>query len=85
MKPQQFICREGDIEVRANPKRDMHGDNVEIVKWEGATCYTVAYWDGDRDGGHNLTFVGDRPFKLTEPEREVFWRFAHAAQTILGL
>ena len=38
-------------------------ETLEIIKWEGSSCYTLAYWKkGD------LMFVGDRPLNVDQDD-----------------
>ena len=45
---------------------------LEIVKWEGSTCYTIANWETDKDGDFpSLLYCGDRPLQ-ENIDKEVF-------------
>lgn len=59
-----FNYKEGDVEIRLT-----HTSNglkyPEIVKWtDSSTCYTIAYWQSDRDGNWSLKFLDDRFFEV---------------------
>ena len=80
---QKMNYRLGDLELRTCNERLLSEAKehkiAEIVKWEGRTCFVVAYWKPNSDH-FDLHFVGDRPFKI---EANTFWRLAKEGQKYL--
>lgn len=46
--------RLGNLELR-------FGSNLEIVQWGNTHCWTIAYWEENKDGYPFLRFVSNRP------------------------
>lgn len=58
-----FSYREDDVEIRFTESLD--GTRYpEIVKWEGAVCYTLALWVADRHWNWTLNILDDRFFDV---------------------
>ena len=81
MSISKYQYRINDIEARSCNKFLMSDEDttIEIVKWQGDICYTLAYWVMDSEG-YDLKFVGDRPFAV---DNETFWTIATTAQGFL--
>lgn len=65
---QRLVLRDGDLELRTcDDTLSQHGvhNRAEIVRWEGATCFTIAAWERGYEGFY-LRFVGSRPFEYTD-------------------
>lgn len=58
---------------------------LEIVKWEGESCYMLAHWLPREEGLHEMSFCGDRPFTLNSDEFDVFINLARKGQKLLDL
>lgn len=54
---------------------------AEIIKWQGDTCFVLAYWVKDSEG-YDLKFVGSRPFN---EDRDTFWLLAKQGQRMLDI
>lgn len=48
------------------------------------SCYSIAYFNWDKEGFYELRFVGDRPIKLNKEERELFWKLISIGDDILN-
>ena len=49
------------------------------------SCYVIAHFSyDDHEGYYDFEFVGDRPLKLTEEERKIFWEFVDYGFCILN-
>lgn len=69
----RISVRIDNLELRSCDKhllteKDPH-NTMEIVKWGGQSCYTVAFFHLDKDYNPSLHYVGQRPLK--EP-RDIF-------------
>lgn len=78
-----FHLRLGDVSVRACDEHlasFKELSTAEIIKWQGETCYTVAFWKKGREG-YDLHFVGNRPFDISP---EIFFKLARFGQETLN-
>lgn len=75
-----------DFEIRTT---HTYGENkepyVELIKWEEHNgrrhCFTLAYWNYDKDGYPSLVFVGERPLEfIAELDVSVIWKQLFLAQ-----
>jgi hypothetical protein len=60
-----FSYKFNDLELRSCGKQLLYDNNpntANIVKWEDDACYTICYFEKDKEG-YYLKFVGDRPLK----------------------
>ena len=74
----EFNIRKGNVELRSCGKHLLQSEKphyrAEIVVWEkgaGKYCYTVAYFEPDKEG-FNLKTVLDRPVQLEEDNFQGF-------------
>ncbi len=83
MKPMSM--RIGNIEVRTTGPHLLNDGNppvtAEIICWETASNFVIAYWERDGDG-FCLKFVDARPFR-PEIEMSDFWKLARMGQEYL--
>lgn len=51
----------GSLELRNNHKSNpLTSNEMEIVKWQGQTCFTVGLWSV---GSDSFKFIGSRPLE----------------------
>ena len=81
-----FNWKYKDFEIRTT---HTYGKNpkpyLELVKWEEhdgkRTCFTLAYWYGDKDGDYELHFVCNRPLTyIAEVDLSPIWKQLFLAQ-----
>ena len=61
-------------------------NTVELVKWNGDSCYTLLYWVKD-DEGYYITFIGSRPMDDIVDKQDVIkiWEYIRIIQEFLDL
>jgi hypothetical protein len=77
-----MIKRVKDFELRRSyPLNRTESDKgyLEIVKWEGETCYTLLQYKNTKEGP-DIRFVGNRPFKVQD--QDLLWYLMEFGQTI---
>ena len=65
---ESWKMRLGTLEARScneNLLREGEHTTIEIVEWENVgNCYVIAYFNRDKEGDFDLTFINHRPFDV---------------------